>query len=140
MAMILTYTYTHTYTHTHTHTHTHTYTDTQTHSDTDRQTHKHKHKHTHTNTLTHTHTHTQSWHHGYIGVFPTNQPYWNHFLYKSTMTELVSSGYLKSNIPRADRRQATVVSCWDGVERESRENMGGGGLTNCYFMGCSSLV
>ena len=47
------------------------------------------------------------------------------FLYKSTMTELVSSGYLKSNTPRADRRQAAVVSCWDKGERESREKEGG---------------
>ena len=45
------------------------------------------------------------------------------------MTELVSFGYLKSNTPRAERRQVTAVSCWDEGERESRENKGGGGLT-----------
>ena len=39
------------------------------------------------------------------------------------MTELVSS----SNTPRADRRQAGVVSCWDKGERESRKKKGGGG-------------
>ena len=72
----------------------------------------------------HTHTHN---HHGYVGVFPTNQPYSTHFLYKSTMTELVSSGYFKSNTPRADRRQAAVVSCWDEGKRASREKKGGGG-------------
>ena len=57
--------------------------------------------------------------------FPTNQPYLFHFLCKSTMTELVSSGCLKSNTPRADRRQAAVVSCWDKRKRESREKEGG---------------
>ena len=62
---------------------------------------------------------------GYIGVFPTNQPYLSYFLYKSTMTELVSSGYLKSDTPRADMRQAAVVSRWDKGERESREKKGG---------------
>ena len=41
------------------------------------------------------------------------------------MTELVSSGCLNSNTPRADRRQAAVVSCWDKWERESREKEGG---------------
>ena len=41
------------------------------------------------------------------------------------MTELVSSGYFKSNTPRADRRQAAVVSCWNKGERESREKVGG---------------
>ena len=71
----------------------------------------------------HTHTHN---HHGYVGVFSTNQPYLFHFLYKSTMTELVSSGCLKSNTPRADRKQAAVVSCWDKGERESREKEEGG--------------
>ena len=43
------------------------------------------------------------------------------------MTELVFSGYLKSTTPRADRRQAAVVSCWDEGDRESREKKGGGG-------------
>ena len=45
---------------------------------------------------------------------------------KLAMTGLVSSGYLKSNTPRADRRQAAVVSCWDKGERESREKEEGG--------------
>ena len=41
------------------------------------------------------------------------------------MTELVSSGYLKSDTPRADMRQAAVVSRWDEGEREIREKKGG---------------
>ena len=50
-----------------------------------------------------------------------------HFMYKSTMTELVSFGCLKSNTPRTDRRKAAVVSCWDEGERVSREKKGGCG-------------
>ena len=41
------------------------------------------------------------------------------------MTELVPSGYFKSDTPRADMRQAAVVSRWDEGERESREKKGG---------------
>ena len=41
------------------------------------------------------------------------------------MTELVFSGYLKSDTPRADMRQATVLSCCDEGERESREKIEG---------------
>ena len=43
------------------------------------------------------------------------------------MTVLVSSGCLKSDTPRTDRKQAAVVSCWNEGERESREKMEGGG-------------
>ena len=43
------------------------------------------------------------------------------------MTELVSSGYLKSDTPRADMRQAAVVSGMKGRERAGRRLKGGCG-------------
>ena len=43
------------------------------------------------------------------------------------MTELVSSEYLKSNTPRADRRQAAAVLHAEMKEKESRQKEGGSG-------------
>ena len=111
---------THTHAHTHAHAHAHTHTCT--------------HAHTHARTHTHTHTHN---HHGYVGVFPTNQPYLSHFLYKSTVTELVSSGYLKSNTPRADRSKSQWWHAGRKGERESWEKKGQNRHRTHY---CSSMV
>ena len=61
---------------------------------------------THTHT-THTHAHTIT-----MEYYPQTKltcP-------NSTMTDRVSSEYIKSNTQRADRRQAAVVSCWDEGE------------------------
>ena len=70
-----------------------------------------------THTYTHTHTHTLTITMEYYPQTKLTCP-------NSTMTEWVSSEYIKSNTRRADRRQAAVVSCWDKGERESRGKEG----------------
>ena len=52
------------------------------------------------------------------------QTYLFNFLYNSTMTELEYFGNCMSNTPRADRRQATVVSCLTGKEGQGRAKGG----------------